>query len=404
MSEGPETQEAVATEEEVPAPTREELWERCGEVGADEDILARLAGDAERIGYAGPTAGLRLTYLAATTRLFARPVSVALRGPSSAGKSFTIKQALAFLPEEASIELTAMSDKALVYLDEDLRHKVLVVYEGAGLSGDFLAYAIRTLLSEGRLDYAYTDFEQKKTVRVTKEGPTGLITSTAGAIDFELATRIITPAVEDTPALTRAILRAEAQAVQGPAEEIDYGPYHDLQRFIELGAREVIVPFAGRLAEIVDDKAVRMRRDFSAILCLVQASALLHQHRRETDEQGRILATVADYAGVYELVAEMVAEAAGSAVPKSVRETVEAVRKLERPPPEYPGVTQTVWIPSVAKQLGVNRSSASRRLKRAEGLGYVKEVTNLPGRAKMFETAEVMPGDTPVLPPPETLE
>jgi hypothetical protein len=159
--------------EQAQEPTRQELWERCSGIGSEENILTRIAGEAERAGHAGPTGGLRITYLAATTRLLPRPVSVALRGPSSAGKSFTMKRALAFLPEEAYVELTAMSEKALVYLDEDLRHKVLVVYEGAGLSGDFTAYAIRSLLSEGRLEYAYTDFERKKTVRVRKEGPTG---------------------------------------------------------------------------------------------------------------------------------------------------------------------------------------------------------------------------------------
>ena len=64
---------------------------------------------ARRVGYAGPTTALELTYLAATTRLLPRPVSLALRGPASAGKSFTIKQALGFLPPEAYVELTAMS-------------------------------------------------------------------------------------------------------------------------------------------------------------------------------------------------------------------------------------------------------------------------------------------------------
>ena len=314
-------------------PTREELHARCGSLAQDSDILARVAEEAVRGGYAGPTSGLRLTYLGATTRLFAKPVSIALRGPSSAGKSYTIKQALAFLPPEAYVEMTAMSEKALIYLDEDLSHRVLVVFEGAGVSGDFTAYAVRSLLSEGRLEYVYTDFDRKRSVRITKEGPTGLITSTAGRIDHELATRVITPNVEDSPDLTRAIIQAAAHEAEGDDRRVDYLPYQDLQRYIANGPREVVVPFARRIAELTDVKAVRLRRDFAAALCLVQANALLQQQTRQTDAQGRIVATLHDYSVVYDLIGEMVAEAAGSSIPPTLRETFETLNDLELPPP-----------------------------------------------------------------------
>jgi hypothetical protein len=37
--------------------------------------------------------------------------------------------------------------------------------------------------------------------------------------------------------------------------------------------------------------ATRLRRDFVSMLCLIRASALLHQVNRERDEHGRIVAT-----------------------------------------------------------------------------------------------------------------
>ena len=140
-------------------------------------------------GFAGDTSIVELIYLAATTRLLDRPVSAILRGPSSAGKSHTMKQALAFVPAEEQIVITASSEKALVYLDRDYRHKVIVIAEAKGVGGDFTSYIIRSLLSEGRVDYVYTDFERRTTVTVVKEGPSGLISSTAGRVDYELGTR-----------------------------------------------------------------------------------------------------------------------------------------------------------------------------------------------------------------------
>src|SRR5438105_1676967 len=91
-----------------------------------------------------------------------RPVSVAVKGPSSGGKSFVVESTLKFFPSEAFYALTAMSDRALAYSSEPLKHRLLVIYEAAGMASDFATYLIRSLLSEGRLRY--------ETVEKTKEG------------------------------------------------------------------------------------------------------------------------------------------------------------------------------------------------------------------------------------------
>jgi hypothetical protein len=397
----PETVDAAA-EQEDEADTREEVFERCAELATADDVFARIVGALRQTGFAGKTIVFGLTYLAMVTRLFVQPVSVAIRGPSAAGKSYTIKQVVAFMPSEAYVEVTAMSEKALVYFDADLRHKVLIVYEAAGIAGDFLAYAVRSLLSEGRLEYVVTDFENRGTVTIVKEGPTGLVLSSAGPLDAELVTRVITPSVADTPELTREILRTVAVEAAGMTSAVDLEPFRDLQRYIALGSREAIVPFARRLAEETDPQAVRLRRDFTATLGLTKAHALLHQHHRERDSGGRLVADPADYAGVYELVAEMIAEGAERTVPDSVRETVDAVRSLFRVPG---GPETSVSIAALAKHLGITRSSASRRAARALALGFLKDNSGGGrGKPRLLEQGDPMPEDTGVLPPPEILE
>lgn len=98
----------------------------------------------------------------------------------------------------------------------------------------------------------------------------------------------------------------------------------------------------------------------------------------------------------------MVAEAAGATIPPSVRETVDAVRELELPPLGIHG-PQRVTFQDVADRLGVVRSSASRRLRRAEALGFVKDVKVHKAGPKVYETNERMPQDAGVLPAPEDL-
>jgi hypothetical protein len=51
------------------------------------NILERFARDLARSGVAGESRVAKLLYLAVTSRLLGRPVSVAVKGPSSGGKS-----------------------------------------------------------------------------------------------------------------------------------------------------------------------------------------------------------------------------------------------------------------------------------------------------------------------------
>ena len=50
------------------------------------DILAKFSEAIGAAGVVGETRTARLLYLALTSRFFARPISIAIKGPSSAGK------------------------------------------------------------------------------------------------------------------------------------------------------------------------------------------------------------------------------------------------------------------------------------------------------------------------------
>jgi hypothetical protein len=64
---------------------------------------------------AGEEANAKLLYLIGTSRLFAKPMHAAIKGPSSAGKSEIRKQMLRFFPPEEVISFTTLSEKALIY-------------------------------------------------------------------------------------------------------------------------------------------------------------------------------------------------------------------------------------------------------------------------------------------------
>jgi hypothetical protein len=83
-----------------------ELERAAGDLIREPDILERFGKAVQAAGLVGETNNAKILYLAQTTRLFERPVSVAIKGMSAGGKSFTVESVLRFFPPEAYFERT----------------------------------------------------------------------------------------------------------------------------------------------------------------------------------------------------------------------------------------------------------------------------------------------------------
>ena len=169
-----------ALEQKETAEEQSEAWNLCSELAQAPSILDRLDAELTKLGMVGERRCAKLIYLAVTSRLLERPVSVAVKGPSSGGKSFVVETTLKLFPPAAFYAVTAMSERALAYSDEPLKHRTLVIYEAAGMDSEIGSYLIRSLLSEGRLRYETVEKTKEGLVSkvIEREGPTGLITTT----------------------------------------------------------------------------------------------------------------------------------------------------------------------------------------------------------------------------------
>jgi hypothetical protein len=374
-------------------------WAECEKLVLVPNILDRFAEDLARAGVAGESKLAKLLYLAVTSRLLEKPVSIAMKGPSSGGKSYLTEQVLGFLPDEAYYALTAMSEHALAYSEEPLSHRFLVIYEAAGMNSDFQTYLMRSLLSEGRVRYETVEktSEGMKPRLIEREGPTGLIvTTTAVKLHPENETCLISLTVTDTQQQTRDIMAALADeaATDGP----DLDSWHTLQQWLARAERRVTIPYAKELAAKIPPLAVRLRRDFGAVLNLIKAHALLHQANRERDREGRIIATIADYAIVRELVADLVSEGIEATVAPTVRETVATVGRL------HDETEKATTLRDVAEELKLDKSTASRRLRTAIDKGFIKNLEDQRGKLGRYVPADPLPDDVEILPPPEVLQ
>ena len=374
-----------------------EAWEACQALAMRPRILEDFAEAYRAAGAAGEARTAMTLYLALTSRFLSRPVSVAIKGPSSGGKSFTVESVLRFFPPEAVHCMTAVSDRALAYTEADLEHRFLVVYEAAGMLGEFASYLIRSLLSEGRLVYEVVEKTQNgfRPRRIEKQGPTGLlVTTTAVRLHPENETRLLSLQVTDTPDQTRAILRAIAESRVVAA---DPAPWLALQHWLAHSEHRVLIPYASALAEKVPPVAVRLRRDFGQLLALIRAHTILHQASRELDEEGRIVATLEDYAVVRTLVLDVIAEGIDATVAPIVRETVAAVETL------LADGRLEASLRQVAHALGLDKSAAARRIAAAVQLGYLRNLEDRKGRPARLILGEPLPESVSILPSCEVL-
>jgi hypothetical protein len=359
-------------------------------------ILDRFAAEVLRIGVVGERHIIQLIYLTVVTRFFDRVVNLALKGPSAGGKSFLLERVLSFFPESAYYVLTGMSEHALVYDDEPLSHRMLVIYEAAGMAGDMQTYFIRSLLSEGRIRYVTVvkskNGPEKKLIN--RPGPTGLLTTTTAVhLHPENETRLMSVTVTDTAQQTKAIMLAQA----GLAQSANVAPWHELQRWLERNVADVAIPYASDLAKQIPPVAVRLRRDFPAVLALIRAHALLHQASRTRDTSGAVLADLDDYAVVRSIVEQLIGEAAERTIPETVRETVAKVDELTAGGGE-------ASLPEIAKALDLDKSAASRRVRVALNRGYLKNLEEKRGRPSRVVLGDPLPEDVDILPTVEVLQ
>jgi hypothetical protein len=290
-----------------------------------------------------------------------------------------------------------MSEKALAYSEEPLSHRILVIFEAAGMSGEFATYLIRSLLSEGCIRYELVEktAEGLRPRLIERQGPTGLlITTTAVKLHPENETRLLSLTVTDTQDQTRAVMAALAEEAgeAGP----NFVPWHALQVWLEGAEHRVSIPYAKILADLVPPVAVRLRRDFGALLNLIRAHALLHQATRERDAEGRIVATIEDYSAVRELVVDLVGEGVEATVPATVRQTVEAVKGLGKDSKGEP-----VTVAELARELKLDRSAVSRRVRNAKDRGYLRDLEDNPRKPSRLIPGDDLPDNLQILPSPE---
>ena len=320
----------MSPEEEPDLRLEGERRERALKLLEDPDFLDRAVEDTARLGHVGEQVTKKLALICAVSARSGNPIQPSTHAQSSAGKNALWDTVLSLLPEEMVVRRSGLSAKALFRTEANLKGAVLYFQEVAG--SEDASYTIRVMQSDGRLEYESTekmpDGGMKNVVYQT-EGPTVIVqTTTSNHFHPENETRVfpiyIDESEEQTGRIVQSILKEASGSGIRPAErEAIRQRWSDAIRLLE--PAEVIIPYAGRVE--IPSSPIRIRRDVRRLVDVVRVVAWLHQHQRERDGEGRILASEEDFATALSLVSESLTRAWKTLTP-SEEKVLRAIKKL----------------------------------------------------------------------------
>lgn len=218
-----------------------------------------------------------------------------INSASSSGKGHVTKAVFDLLPKQLGVYRTRISPTVLTYWhanNEDWSWDGKLLFLDDVSENVLNSEVLKVMLTEG------------STATITKDGeaidlhipgkPVVWLTTAHSETNEEATNRLLFLGLTETEDQTKAIMKRQADEAAGLREIRDYD--FMLRQSLSLLERvKVIIPYAPSLPQHFPSSQVSMRRDFPRFIGLIKSSAALHQYRREKDDQGRVIASWADY-------------------------------------------------------------------------------------------------------------
>jgi hypothetical protein len=364
-------------------------------------LLQQFLADTERLGCVGQKDEKIALKLGATSgRLSENPINITIKGESATGKNFLMNSVTDTEPPEDVISVTRMSAKALQYMPQSLRHKIVAIAEVMG--AEEADYSIRTFQSEKVIKILVVEKNtdgRLETVDHVVEGPAVFFqTTTKTHLHPENETREFDLFVDESVDQTQRIFSAQRASYIDP---MPTGVRDQILRRWRNAARTltafpVLIPFAQSLD--FPTKPLRVRRDHPRVLALIEASALLHQHQRKTEERNGVrfvVAAIEDYAIARELAINLLETTLSGATPKCRMLVNWAEGRAQQ--------DEKFSKKDIDEAMGWSRKTTLKYLGESVGLGCIGMDKDKLERSKEFWFVKKQEGPLLKLPKPEDL-
>jgi uncharacterized protein (DUF983 family)/energy-coupling factor transporter ATP-binding protein EcfA2 len=373
------------------------------------DALNPVADAARRLcdaaGIVAEDENAQLLLLIATTRILPCPVHALVVGTTGAGKSALVNAISAAIPPCHRRTLVGTSARAL--LVHPLKPATLLNWlELPNLDSENIASTIlRTLLWQDNTDsadYLLTEWvggrAKARTLKLPRQ-----ITLISTRVDLpkdeQLVTRFFVVEVKETPEKRQSVLSAIArqwQDCERPDPDALRQPVIAFMEWAQRRTWRVVIPFADALMTLLSQlpPAERDYRDAANLLRLIAASAIWHfQHRQHaiTDESVTVIADLADYALVRQLVAPAFAKTRAFALSEGERQIIDALRTSDTP----------MTVKEIAQALNLSPTAVRCRLNRLKAKEIVVDEQSPERREKVWRIIASATLMNDLLPTPE---
>jgi hypothetical protein len=279
-------------------------------LGEEPDLIAAIESDIAAMGLVRETNNGLLCYLAFSSRVLPRPVSVVVRGPTSVGKTTILQSTAQLFPDEVKVEIMDATDASMFRTPIDyFMHKIYLAGERRHAKDDAAKdreFYIRQLISEGRINRMLCvkdTAEEWVSRRFQREGPIAYAeTTTSKSVFEENLNRMFQLYPDSSRQMNRAVM--EAMAAQYDPEPGDdktdiraiIDRNHEFQMDLQYrGLPLVRIPYAKFLSNKMPPGKPAVRRAFGRVLSVIECLVTLQAHQRE-ERNGFLGATVADFA------------------------------------------------------------------------------------------------------------
>jgi hypothetical protein len=212
----------------------------------------------------------------------------------------------------------------------------------------------------------------QETVSIEQNGPIAFCeTTTCKSIFAEDLNRCLQIWANESKEQTKRIMRNLARRYSN-GTTLDTSAildrHHDFQRSLESAV--VVIPFAGALAEVMPSDKLETRRIFEQVLATIETLAFLHQHCRERDSTGRLIATLDDYAVARGLLLAPLTDSIGPG--EKVKDHYRALQRV------FPNKAFTS-AEAIRAEVFNDKMATSRALKKLAEAGVVRCVAEAKG-------------------------
>jgi len=228
--------------------------------------------------------------------------SVHVQGDTSTGKSYMADRVFDCFPRHRWFKITGVTDKAIRYLDEDIKHLYLAEWKAVGArAGEETTaqFDIKLVISEGKLKILVVERDEetkRMKTRIIETSIANIISTTTDTeIPSELQNRVweITTDKSLTPEIVRKKIEEEGGKL--PSERM-YSPAEKARKIVRCAVeilkdapKECVIPYMTETLPMFEKlwNNPRAARDVEKMMRLIYASALLHSKNRPiVDDKG----------------------------------------------------------------------------------------------------------------------